>query len=102
MSFLLESTSPDVWVRRDVEGLDTRETSLTETTRDLSKYAIMALGLSGNATAAAHLRSLRDQAGVAADERAFRTQVGDVVSQSLQLNEEISRDGLLDYYRTSE
>jgi hypothetical protein len=69
LAFLLESTSPDAWGRRDIKGLDTRETSLTETTRDLSKYAIMALALSGNPRAAPHLRSLRDQAGVTADER---------------------------------
>jgi hypothetical protein len=102
LSYLLESTSPATWAQRNIVGLAARESarSETETAGDLSKYAIIALGLSGHPTAAAHLRSLRDQEATAtAGERSFRTEVKDELDQSLQFNEAISREGLLNFYK---
>lgn len=90
LSYLLESTSPAIWSQRNMD--------ITEKTmRDFSKYAIISLGLSGHPTAAAHLRSLRDQEGAAYD-RSFRTKIGDILNQGLQISEYVSRNGLIKYY----
>ncbi len=96
LSFLVQSTSPDTWKKSGIKGL----AASAEARRDLSKYAIIGLGLSGNDEAAAYLKSLRDSSQKrTTDEASFLMEVDDVVSQSLQMNEQISRDGLLKYYK---
>ncbi len=98
LDFLMDSTSPDIWDVRSFEGLVTTETPLAERRRDLSKYAIISLGLSGNSEAAVHLQSLKDE-GEAASAEAFLAEVEDVISQSLQIHNEISQEGLVNYYK---
>lgn len=95
LSFLLASTSPEVWARRETVGLK----DYPATTRELSKYAIMGLGLSGHSTAAAHLRSLNSPTLARSREEAtfFLAEEG-VIDQNLEILEQISRDGLLHYY----
>jgi hypothetical protein len=96
LSFLIESTSPDSWKQRDIKALDATSGAWS----DLSKYAIISLGLTGNDKAAAHLKSLRDPSLVRTLEDArFLTKEDDVVSDSLRLNQQISRDGLIQYYK---
>ncbi len=96
LSFLKESSTPESWKKRNIKG-----TSKTDEAkrRDLSKYAIIGLGLSGDPEAAKHLELLNDQTQKRAPaDAAFLKNVKDLMSESMQLNKRISRDGLLKYY----
>ncbi|HED33887.1 MAG TPA: hypothetical protein ENJ08_06670, partial [Gammaproteobacteria bacterium] len=96
LSFLISSSSPDVWVKRKIRGLPISDKARQ---RDLSKYAIISLGLSGNTKAASHLESLRDSAQIrSTNEASFLKDVKGVVNESLKLNKQVLRKGLLKYY----
>ena len=77
LSYLLASTSPKEWEQRHLRGLVAPGMTAAETTFDLSKYAIIALGLSGNQEAARHLQSLQESNQ---PNNAFRQRVSDVLS----------------------
>jgi hypothetical protein len=98
LSYLLESVSPDSWTQRNLGNLSRSGMSTTETTQNLSKYAIIALGLSGHPKASERLRTLRDEERALTDDK-FREKIKDVVTESLQTNEKVSRGGLLNYYK---
>lgn len=101
LSYLLKSTSPQDWQQRNLRSLAKKpEATDEETTQDLSKYAIISLGLSGHPETAARLRSMRAQARSAVD-GSFGSSIGGVVAQSLQEHDKVSRDGLLKYYERS-
>ena len=73
------------------------ETAPGENARDLSKYAIFGLGLSGHPKAAEHLRSLVDLKGTPT-EGSVSAEVEEVIVQSLQEHDKVSRHGLRQYY----
>ena len=58
LSFLMQSASPDSWERLEAKGVTRPKSTIAETARDLSKYAIIGLGLSGNPKAAEYLQGL--------------------------------------------
>ena len=97
LEYLIESTTPSVWGQRAMSGLPGEAAPEGGLERDLAKYAIFSLGLSGNAEAAAHLRTLLDPATMG-EEAEFRTQMSAEIAQGLDLNEEVSREGLVEYY----
>ena len=95
LSFLLESTSPEAWAERETVGLEADP----KIPRELSKYAILSLGLSGNPAAAAYLEALRNRRlKLSPAEDSFLAEEEGVILQSLELNAEISSVGLIDYY----
>jgi hypothetical protein len=98
LSYLLESVSPNSWKQRNLRKLSKPGMTETQTGQDLSKYAIIALGLSGHPKASEQLRQLRDRKG-AVIEGEFQEKMNNVIIESLQINEKISREGLLKYYK---
>ncbi|HEV2816638.1 MAG TPA: hypothetical protein VGW40_05390 [Allosphingosinicella sp.] len=96
VAYLIESTNPEIWRGRRFQPISHLRMSAAEQEADLSKYAIFALGLSGDSRARAHLLSLRGR------EAMLRRRYGDamngVVEQSLSLHAEVSRRGLVAYY----
>ena len=96
LSYLLESASPDTWRQRDSDT-----SSGAETARDLSKYSIIGLGMSGHPRASEFLRSLLDDESASVP-GTFEAEVQGVATQGLKIHEEISRLGLLQYYQRSE
>ncbi|TBW10391.1 hypothetical protein E0E52_03865 [Azotobacter chroococcum] len=100
LNYLKQSLAPETWEARRIAGISPFQASMDERNRDLSKYAILGLALSGHPSAAEAIRSLQKPADTEA-KRAFQAQVSDVVSEALKTNEEIAREGLATYYRKS-
>jgi HEAT repeat protein len=101
LTYLPEGIEPDAWRAR---GLDWRSPwHPNERDRDLhlATMAILGLGLSGNPSAAATLRSLQRPATTEA-ERTIQAQVADAVAEALKANKEIAAEGLASYYRPTQ
>ena len=96
LDYLIASTSPGAWQSRGLAPEGAKP--IGEIQMDLSTFALFSLGLSGNADAAAHLRRLAASKGLDAPLPMFK----DALAQSLQLSDEVSKNGLVEYYRTSE
>ncbi|MBG0791950.1 hypothetical protein IYY11_00275, partial [Methylocystis sp. H62] len=69
--------------------------------QDLTKYFLLSLGISGNTEAAEHLKALR-QREVVPEAAPRKTKVEGVLAQSLQLNDQVAREGLLNYYKSKQ
>lgn len=67
LKYLMDSSSPKIWENRKIKGIS----EIKKNRNDLGKYAIIALGLSGNTKAKMHLDNLRDQ-------KTIRTQEEDI------------------------
>ncbi|WP_133511046.1 hypothetical protein [Candidatus Thiosymbion oneisti] len=65
--------------------------------RELNKYAVMGLALSGNRKAAEALESIRNSPELS-DDRAAQ----EMISEALATNKKIADKGLAEYYRTSQ
>lgn len=100
LNYLKGSVIPETWESKKITGISPFQASMAERNTDLSKYAILGLALSGNPSAAETIRSLQKPMDTET-KRAFQAQVSDVVSDALKTNEEISREGLTNYYRKS-
>jgi hypothetical protein len=97
LAFLQDSASPAAWQTRGISGLPMQGEDQASTSRDQSKYAIISLGLSGNPDATAALLQLKEdgaQPSLGPGSEGF----DDIIEQSLQLSEEITSKGLLEYY----
>jgi hypothetical protein len=97
VDFLIEQSRPEAWRGNMLQRLPTREAPAAGAAEDLSKYAITALGLSADQRVAERLRSLAGE-GARAGESAFLAQAKDVIGQSLQILDEVSRKGVVGYY----
>ena len=97
LSYLGDGLNPSVWQRRITWTSPEHETA-AERNRELSRVAIIALGLSGNPSAEKALRELLTPAQTAT-EREFREGMSGVASEALKANRRIARDGLAKYYR---
>ena len=100
LNYLKECLNPPVWNDRGPAGASPYGASVEERNRDLSKYAVLGLALSGHASAAESLRSVQEPSTVESLQ-AFRTEVSDVVSEALSTHEKIAEVGLGEYCRTS-
>lgn len=100
LNYLKQSSVPETWQARGIADISPWQASMEERNRDLSKYAIFGLALSGHASAAEHLQALQ-RPGDTEARRAFQREVRDVVSEGLKTNREIARDGLATYYQKS-
>ncbi len=100
LNYLKDCLNPQVWSARGPAGASPYAASVEERDRDLSKYAVLGLALSGHPSAAALRRSLQEPSTVASLQT-FQTGVSDVVSEALSAHEKIAEAGLEEYYRTS-
>jgi hypothetical protein len=99
LDYLKDSLAPETWAARDIAGIPPFQASTTERNWDFGKHAILGLALSGHPQAALALRSLQQPAATET-RRAFQAQVSDLVSEALKEHQRITRQGLMDYYRT--
>jgi HEAT repeat protein len=100
LNYLKKGMAPQMWDAKAMNGISSFQASKAERNMDLSKYAVLGLALSGKPAAAEAIKSLQKPMAIAAD-RAFQAQMGDVVTEALKANEEISQKGLVMYYRKS-
>lgn len=100
LDYLEECLNPQYWSSRGPAGASPYGASVEERNRDLSKYAVLGLALSGHPSAAELLRSTQEPS-TAESLQAFRTEVSDVVVEALSTHEKIAEVGLEEYYRTS-
>ena len=89
---------PSVWAERGITWTSPEPVTVTERNRELSRIAIIALGVSGDPSAKEALRALLAPAPTAT-EREFREQMSGVISEALKANQRIAEDGLATYYR---
>ena len=101
LQFLVESTDPEIWARRDIKWSSPYHSTEVERNRQLTIMSILGLGLSGDPRAARVLRSLRQTSATpqAKTLRAQIPEVGDVLKEALQANQKIAKTGMADYYR---
>ena len=96
LMFLLESTSPDF----GMQGSPTSSPESAALRRKLARYAITALGFSANTNAVTYLQSLLNEKGGQTKEmKSFVNEFDDIIRHSLELNDEVTRDGLVNYYK---
>ena len=96
LSYLSEIADPD----RTMSEIGT-EPAVGRKARDLSKYAVFGLGLSGHPKASERVRSLRDSMARGASGRSMGSSVEEargIYMQSLEEHEKVSRYGLRQYY----
>jgi hypothetical protein len=99
LAFLRESVDPSVWAQRS-RWKSPFHASDEARNFQLSTSAILALGLTGNASAADTLRSLQAQPASEAARR-FQAQATDAIAEALKANQAISSGGLAAYYRNA-
>ena len=80
-----------------LETLPPRHPAARDPRESLTNYAIIALGFSGSDNAVAHLRTLMDE-GTRVGASGFIAEQADVIENSLQIFEDVSEGGLLEYY----
>ena len=100
LNYLRDCLDPQYWNTRGPAGASPYGASIEQRNRDLSKYAVLGLALSGHPSAAELLRSTQEPSTVESLQ-AFRTEVSDVVSEALSTHEKIAEVGLEEYYRSS-
>jgi Repeat of unknown function (DUF346) len=94
LAYLIESTTPAVWNSRSLTNTAEAAPENATLPKDLSKYAIFSLGLSGNAEAAAHLKTISASKSLSAADN----DLAGIVAQSLELSAEVMKKGLVEYY----
>lgn len=99
LTFLKESADPSVWAQR-VRWKSPFHQSDRALHFQLATSAVLALGLTGDPSAAETLRALQAQPATE-EAKAFREQSGDVIVEALRANEVISSTGLEGYYRSA-
>lgn len=92
--YLIESLDPDAWNRRGVGWTDPFLPTAEERNVQLTTMAAMGLALSGTPEAAAALRTMADTMSPT-----LTAQMGDAVSDALEVHEQVSEMGLAEYYR---
>ncbi len=98
LAFLTGFTSPAVLAESVGRG-----TSIDNAAgADLRKYALIGLGLSGDERAAEHLQLLSRMSSTIVPQGATPAfDVTGILDQSIELNEEVSDEGLIEYYSTT-
>lgn len=95
--YLESSLDPDVWNKRGLKGVSIEHPTLEQRNENLSRYAVLALALSGSESASKMLK----------DVKASKTKMqkfekfGDIIDAAIQENEEIRRKGMQAYYKNS-
>lgn len=98
LTYLRESTSPDVWQRRQFAWASPYASTDGARNLQLSEVAILGLALSAQPSAAEALRDLQAQ-GVAAGADDVRRRLGALATDALGEHALIANKGLAEYYR---
>jgi HEAT repeat protein len=99
LAYLRDGADPSSWVARGIAWTSPERETAAERDRDLSRMAIIGLGLSGHPSAAETLRALLTPTPTAAG-REFRAHMSGVIWEALRANQRIADEGLATYYRT--
>ncbi len=97
LDYLAAAVLPEIWADKNV-GMAPYHSSSTERDFDLSKFAVLALAVSGDETAAEILRSLQEPADTEV-QGAFQAQYGDFIGEALEEHAKVAGQGLSGYYR---
>lgn len=92
MTYLRASSNPEVWEKRGVKWTSPYTPSKEERDSDLSKHAILALGLTGNPSAAEFLVGLQRGEPVR-----LTPEFHNVIVEALKTNEKVQRSGTAAY-----
>lgn len=94
MTYLRASANLEVWEKRGVKWIGPYSPTKGERDSELSKHAILALGLSGNPSAAEFLVSLQRGEPIR-----LTPEFDDVIAQAIKTNEKVQRNGAAAYDR---
>jgi hypothetical protein len=100
LAYLKGGLDPSAWVERGITWSSPDRETVTERNHELSRMAIIGLGVSGDPSAEEALRSLLTPAPTAI-EREFREKMSGVILEALKANQRIAKEGLARYYRKS-
>jgi hypothetical protein len=98
LTYLMGGLNPASWSRRGITWTSPEKATATERDRELSRVAIIALGLSGDPLAEEALAHLLTSTSIAAGMMDFREQMSGVISEALKANQRIAKEGLARYY----
>jgi hypothetical protein len=98
LAYLKAGLDPSVWAKRGITWTSPEYETAADRNRELSRIAIIALGVSGDPSAQKALRALLIPAPTGT-EREFREQMSGVISEALKANQRIAEEGLAAYYR---
>ncbi len=96
LDYLIKSLTPQARAEGFLAAITDLFGTTAEWDKDLSKYAVMGLALSGHPRAATALKSIR-KPPKSSDDRAAK----EMIDEALRTNKEIADKGLAEYYRES-
>ena len=98
LNFLKGCLTPHAWDESQPNWKSPYQAARADRNMQLSSIAILGLTLSGHAEAIEALKSLKEPKE-SAEEKLFQSQISNTLDQAIGDCEEISKDGLLEYYR---
>ena len=96
IEFLKAQAAPDAWNGGNLGVIAEAVGNEDEVRKDLSRYAILALGVSGQPAAMEFLNAV--SAGTSGLDQSFVTAIMPSVQESLKINADVSRIGIIRYY----
>ncbi len=101
LDYLAVSLDMDSWEKRGFRGIAPYQKDKVERNKDLVRYAILGLALSGDPRAAAELQSFHKRAAAGSTElQKFEAESQSLIKEALKENRKIAERGLLEYYRS--
>jgi hypothetical protein len=100
LTYLKDGLDPSSWAERGIAWTSPEHETAAERNRELSRLAIIGLGLSGDRSAEEALAELLTPTPTLIG-REFREQMSGVIWEALRANRKIAEQGLAKYYRTS-
>lgn len=97
LKYLIQSLQPSVWQTRKIQGIAKYQSSVNQRDMDFSKYAVLALAISGTEEANKALKNLQSP-NAAKQNPKFTTQYAELIKDALKENQKISAQGLGAYY----
>jgi hypothetical protein len=98
LTYLIDSLDPSSWVERGITWTSPEYETAAERDRELSRLAVIGLGLSGNRLAEEALAELLRPAPTPTGSE-FREQMSTLIWEAVRANRGIAKDGLAGYYR---
>jgi hypothetical protein len=96
LEYLIDGLTPSVWRQRGVQGIAPWAGSYEESDRELSKYALMGLALSGHPQAREALVSLQHSPTIG--QAQFRSGLDSTLEQWLEVHQLVAERGLAGMY----
>lgn len=96
LKYLIDGLTPSVWRQRRVEGVAPWASSYEEYDKELSKYALFGLALSGHPQAGDALRSL--QRAPTPAQQSFRRGLDSTLTQWLEVHQLVAERGIAGMY----